>query len=245
MDQITIVEAKPREERGKNARAACADRERFLPCCMAAKAKRHDCRSNTKQLGVILRSASRPQHDLPGEVCRGEHDAIVKDWQVDPVTGCCCMWICCAWPWTCACTSKFRAHLRRSAGREAAGRHLRNGYARSGNRVLAVGNPERIPRRRQRPDAEAGNCVRADLPMDTTKIKLLTDPQRVLAHVVALRVEEEKPAEAVAADARAGRARSHQEGQEGRRRRRGRRGQARKNRKEEELCPPAAWAARV
>jgi large subunit ribosomal protein L25 len=34
-------------------------------------------------------------------------------------------------------------------------------------------------------------------------MKLLTDPQRVLAHVVALRVEEEKPAEAVAADAAA------------------------------------------
>ena len=33
--------------------------------------------------------------------------------------------------------------------------------------------------------------------------KLLTDPERVLAHVVALRVEEEKPADAVAADAAA------------------------------------------
>ena len=35
----------------------------------------------------------------------------------------------------------------------------------------------------------------------TRKMKLLTDPERVLAHVVALRVEEEKPAEAVAAEA--------------------------------------------
>jgi large subunit ribosomal protein L25 len=43
----------------------------------------------------------------------------------------------------------------------------------------------------------------ADIPLDPEKMKLLTDPTRVLAHVVALRVEEEKPAEAVAADAAA------------------------------------------
>jgi large subunit ribosomal protein L25 len=41
------------------------------------------------------------------------------------------------------------------------------------------------------------------IPMDAGKMKLLTDPQQVIAHVVALRVEEEKPAEAVAADATA------------------------------------------
>jgi hypothetical protein len=32
-------------------------------------------------------------------------------------------------------------------------------------------------------------------------MKLLTDPERVLAHVVALKVEEEKPAEVVATEA--------------------------------------------
>jgi large subunit ribosomal protein L25 len=44
-----------------------------------------------------------------------------------------------------------------------------------------------------------GKQLRAgDLTLDPAKMKLLTDPQRVLAHVVALRVEEEKPAEVVA-----------------------------------------------
>jgi large subunit ribosomal protein L25 len=43
----------------------------------------------------------------------------------------------------------------------------------------------------------------SDIPLDPQKMKLMTDPLRVLAHVVALRVEEEKPAEAVAADAAA------------------------------------------
>jgi large subunit ribosomal protein L25 len=39
--------------------------------------------------------------------------------------------------------------------------------------------------------------------VDPEKIKILTEPTRVLAHVVALRVEEEKPADAAAADAAA------------------------------------------
>ena len=40
----------------------------------------------------------------------------------------------------------------------------------------------------------------ADLPLDKAKIKLITEQERVLSHVVALKVEEEKPAEAVAAE---------------------------------------------
>ena len=40
----------------------------------------------------------------------------------------------------------------------------------------------------------------SDIQVDPEKIKVLTDPARVLAHVVALRVEEEKPAEVVAAE---------------------------------------------
>ncbi len=39
-----------------------------------------------------------------------------------------------------------------------------------------------------------------ELQFDTSKIKLITEPERVLAHVVTLKVEEEKPAEAVAAE---------------------------------------------
>jgi large subunit ribosomal protein L25 len=39
--------------------------------------------------------------------------------------------------------------------------------------------------------------------LDASKIKLITDKDRVIAHVVTLKVEEEKPADAVAADAAA------------------------------------------
>jgi large subunit ribosomal protein L25 len=49
-----------------------------------------------------------------------------------------------------------------------------------------------------------GKQLRAgDLPVDAAKIRLVTDPQRVVAHVVALRAEEEKPAEGAAAEAAA------------------------------------------
>jgi hypothetical protein len=45
-----------------------------------------------------------------------------------------------------------------------------------------------------------GKQLRAgDLPIDPAKMRLVTDPQRVLSHVVALRKEEEAPAEVVAA----------------------------------------------
>jgi large subunit ribosomal protein L25 len=43
----------------------------------------------------------------------------------------------------------------------------------------------------------------ADLGIDTGKVKVITDPERVIAHVVALREEEEKPAEVAAAEAAA------------------------------------------
>ena len=41
----------------------------------------------------------------------------------------------------------------------------------------------------------------SDIQFDATKMKLVTETERVIAHVVALRVEEEKPADAVAAEA--------------------------------------------
>jgi large subunit ribosomal protein L25 len=47
-----------------------------------------------------------------------------------------------------------------------------------------------------------GQALRAsDIQLDTAKMKLVTEAERVIAHVVALRVEEEKPADAVAAEA--------------------------------------------
>ena len=45
-----------------------------------------------------------------------------------------------------------------------------------------------------------GQLRAGDIPIDTAKMKLVTEPERVLAHVVALKVEEEKPAEVVAAE---------------------------------------------
>ena len=79
-----------------------------------------------------------------------------------------------------------------------------------------------------------GKQLRAgDITLDPEKMKLVTDPQRVLAHVVALN-EEEKPGRRLWRRKRRRRARSHQEGQEGNRRRRRGRGRRRPGREERE-----------
>ena len=63
--------------------------------------------------------------------------------------------------------------------------------------------PDRDSRGHQRVDDRQAAARRAICRIDTAKIQLVTDPLRVIAHVVALRAEEEKPAEAVAAEAAA------------------------------------------
>jgi large subunit ribosomal protein L25 len=51
-------------------------------------------------------------------------------------------------------------------------------------------------------DLMLNQALRArDLQIDVNKLKLLTEPEQVLAHVVTLKVEEEKPAEVVATEA--------------------------------------------
>jgi len=65
--------------------------------------------------------------------------------------------------------------------------------------MLAGGHPDGI--RMDVSGLMLGKQLRAnELPIDTAKMKLITEPERVLAHVVALKVEEEKPVEAVAAE---------------------------------------------
>ena len=78
-------------------------------------------------------------------------------------------------------------------------------------------------------------------------MKLVTDPLRVIAHVVVLKKEEEPaPEAAVAAEDSAGRARSHQEGQEGSKKAKGSRGSRAKGRedREEEVAASSAAGGR-
>ena len=124
MEQI-IVEATPRDDRGKNA-ARRMRRDGQVPAVLyGGKGGALALSVNTKQLAAILRSESGHNTIFKVKLPTGEQPAMVKDWQVDPrerraaARG----------P---AARRHGRAHARqgagahvwRAAGREAAGRHL-------------------------------------------------------------------------------------------------------------------------
>jgi large subunit ribosomal protein L25 len=132
---------------------------------------------------------------------QGEASAMVKDWQVDPVKGNLLhvdlMRI--------AMDIRVRVRVPVHTFGEPQGVKLQGGIFETVTREVEIEClPSEIPSE-FRVDVTGlmiGKHLRAgDLPLDPEKMKLVTDPVRVIAHVVALRVEEEKPVEAVAADA--------------------------------------------
>ena len=202
MEQIT-VEAKPREDRGKNA-ARRLRRQGHVPAVLyGGEGKSLTLAVNAKQLAAILRSESGRNTIFKVKLSTGDQSAMLKDWQVDPLLG-----------------SLLHVDLLRVAMDvrmhvlvpvhtfgEPQGVKLQGGIFEMVTREVEVEClPSDIPGEIRVDVSELmiGKQRRAgDLPIDAAKIKLVTDPQRVVAHVVALRAEEEKPAEAVAAEAAA------------------------------------------
>lgn len=202
MDQI-IVEAGPRETRGKNAARRVRAAGQVPAVLYGGKSGPQALEVNAKQVSAILRSAMGHNTILTVKTKSGEHAAIVKDWQVDPVKG------------TLIHVDLFRVamdalmHVKipvHTFG-EAQGVKLQGGIFEMVTREVEIEClPADIPTefRLDISPLMIGMQLRAsDIELDPKKMKLLSDPQRVLAHVVALRVEEEKPAEAVAAEAAA------------------------------------------
>jgi large subunit ribosomal protein L25 len=202
MDQIT-VEAKPREDRGKNA-ARRMRRQGHVPAVLyGGDGKSLTLAVNTKQLAAIMRSQSGHNTIFKVKLPTGEQPAMLKDWQVDPLLG------------TLLHVDLLRVamdvrmHVKvpvHTFG-EPQGVKLQGGIFEMVTREVEVEClPSDIPGEIRVDVSELmiGKQLRAaDLPIDASKLKLVTDPQRVVAHVVALRAEEEKPAEAVAAEAAA------------------------------------------
>jgi large subunit ribosomal protein L25 len=202
MDQIT-VEAKPRDDRGKNA-ARRMRRQGHVPAVLyGGDGKSITLAVNTKQLAAIMRSESGHNTIFRVKLPTGDQAVMLKDWQVDPLLG-----------------SLLHVDLLRVAMDvrmhvmvpvhtfgEPQGVKLQGGIFEMVTREVEIEClPSDIPGEIRVDVSELmiGKQLRAgDLPMDAAKIKLVTDPQRVVAHVVALRAEEEKPAEAVAAEAAA------------------------------------------
>ncbi len=203
MEQI-IVEATPREDRGKNAARRMRQRGSVPAVLYGGEGAAVTLTVNAKQLSAILRSESGHNTIFKVKTAAGEQPAIVKDWQVDPVKG------------TLLhvdllrIAMDVRMHVKvpvHTFG-EPQGVKLQGGVFEMVTREVEIEClPLEIPGefRVDVTELMIGKQLRAsDLQLDTEKMRLVTDPQRVIAHVVAPRAEEEeKPAEAVAAEAAA------------------------------------------
>jgi large subunit ribosomal protein L25 len=195
MAQI-IVEGAPRDTRGKNEARRLRVSGKVPATLYGGKGEAVALAVNTKQVTAILRSESGHntlfQVDLGGK----QEPAIVKDWQVDPVTG-----------------NLLHVDLLRIAMDvrmnvkvpvhtfgDPSGVKVQGGVYEVVLREVEVEClPADIPTeiRADVSGLALNQSLRAgDLPIDKNKIKLVTDAQSVISHVVALRAEEEKPAEA-------------------------------------------------
>jgi large subunit ribosomal protein L25 len=200
-NQQIVVEGAPRSDRGKNEARRLRQTGQVPAVLYGGKGEAITLTVNAKQVGAILRSATG--HNTLFQVdLKGKHEpAILKDWQVDPVTG----RLLHVDLLRIAMDVRMRVKVPVHAFGEPAGVKQQGGVFEVVYREVEVEClPGDIPTE-FKVDVSGlmlGQQLHAkDLAVDTAKVKLITEGDRVLAHVVALRVEEEKPAEAVAAEA--------------------------------------------
>ena len=194
------VEGKVREERGKNA----ARRTRLTGMVPAILyGGRKDSISlaiNAKQVAHILRSETGHNTIFNVHVEGGkEEKAMLKDWQVDPASGS----LLHVDLLRIAMDVRMRVRVPVHTFGEPQGVKMQGGIFEMVTREVELEClPGDIPEEFKMDVSELliGKQLRAaDLPIDPQKIKLLTDPQRVIAHVVMLKKEEEPVAEAAVA----------------------------------------------
>src|ERR1700730_4200804 len=198
-----VVEGSPRQTRGKNEARRLRQTGEVPAVLYGGKGAAVALAVNAKQVSAILRSESG--HNTLFQVdLGGKHEpAIVKDWASDPITG----KLLHVDLIRVAMDVRMRVEVPVHTFGDPAGVKVQGGVFEVVERDVEVEClPADIPTE-FRVDVSGlmlNQALRAkDLPMDAGKIKLITDPERVLAHVVTLKVEEEKPVEAVAADAAA------------------------------------------
>ncbi len=202
MQQIT-VEASRRDDRGKNAARRLRASGQVPAVLYGGKGEAEALAVNTKQVTTILHSQSGHNTIFTLKLPGGDQKAIVKDLQVDPVKGT----LIHVDLLRIAMDVRMRVKVPVHTFGEAQGVKLQGGIFEMVTREVEVEClPAEIPEefRVDISDLMIGKQLRAaEIPMDAAKMKLVTDPQRVIAHVVQLREEEEKPVEAVAAEAAA------------------------------------------
>ena len=197
MEQIT-VEATPRDTRGKNAARRIRRAGQIPAVIYGGSGEPLAVAVNAKQVAGILRSESGHNTIFTVKLNGSEHKAILKDWQVDPAKGS----LLHVDMLRIAMDVRMRVKVPVHTFGEPQGVKMQGGIFEMVTREVEIEClPSEIPDE-FKVDVSGlmiGKQLRvADLLLDPQKIKLLTDPQRVIAHVVALRAEEEKPVEAAA-----------------------------------------------
>ena len=198
MAQI-IVEGAPRTERGKNEARRLRVTGQVPATLYGGKGGPLSLAVNTKQLTAILRSESGHNTLFEVDLAGKKEPAIVKDWQVDPVSGN----LLHVDLLRVAMDVRMKVKVPVHTFGEPAGVKVQGGVYEVVTREVEVEClPANIPTE-FKVDVSGlmlNQSLRAsDLTIDKSKLKLLTEANAVLAHVVALRVEEEKPVEAVVA----------------------------------------------
>ena len=195
MAQI-IVEGAPRSTRGKNEARRLREKGSVPAVLYGGRGEALSLSVNAKQVTAILRSETG--HNTLFQIdLGGKHEpAIVKDWQVDPVTG----RLLHVDLIRVAMDVRMRVKVPVHTFGEPSGVKVQGGVFEVVVREVEIEClPADIPSE-FKVDVSGlmlNQSFRAgDLKLDTAKHKLFTDPNAVLAHVVALRVEEEKPVEA-------------------------------------------------
>jgi large subunit ribosomal protein L25 len=194
------VEGKVREERGKNA----ARRTRLtgmVPAVLYGGRKESVALSvNAKQVAKILRSETGHNTIFTVRVADGvEEKAMMKDWQVDPLKGS----LLHVDMLRIAMDVRMRVRVPVHTFGEPQGVKLQGGIFEMVTREVEVEClPADIPEE-FKVDVSGlmiGNQLRAgNIQLDPDKIKLVTDPVQVIAHVVTLKKEEEPAPEAAVA----------------------------------------------
>jgi len=190
-----VVEAAPRESRGKNEARRLRVTGNVPAVLYGAKGEAVTLSVNAKQVGQILRSATGHNTLFQVAISGKEQPAILKDWQVDPVTGN----LLHVDLLRVAMDVRMRVKVPVHTLGEAAGVKQQGGIFETVTREVEIEClPGEIPTEFKLDVSHLmiGMHLRAaDIQIDPNKMKLLTAPEHVIAHVVALRAEEEKPAE--------------------------------------------------
>ena len=180
-----VVEGAPRSSRGKNEARRLRQTGQVPAVLYGGKGGPVTLSVNAKQVSAILRSPSG--HNTLFQVKLGgkPEPAILKDWLVDPITG----KLLHVDLMRVAMDVRMKVKVPVHTFGEPAGVKVQGGVFEVVTREVDVS------------ELMLGKQLRVgELAIDPAKIKLLTEPERVIAHVVALKVEEEKPAEAVPAE---------------------------------------------